>query len=70
MKYGIQILPVTPGSVYLESFSDSNFGKHKKGYQRDGGSETKPWGDLFVTWRSFYETDDVFKNIYLKKQNT
>ncbi len=53
MKYGIQLLPITPASTYLGSFQD--IGKYDSDYHVNEGDETKSWGDLFTIWRSFYD---------------
>lgn len=53
MKYGIQLLPFTPGSVYLGKLP--RFEDYEKDFNASGGSLTKPWGDLFLMWKSFYE---------------
>jgi endoglucanase Acf2 len=53
MVYGIQLLPFTPASGYLGNLP--NFSKYDNDYHTSGGDETKPWGDLFVMWKSFYQ---------------
>lgn len=56
MKYGIQILPVTPGSFsYLGTFE--NFAKYEADFYDHGGTITDEWGDLFAIFTSFYDAD-------------
>lgn len=52
MIYGIQLLPITPASVYLGDLP--SFTKYESDLRASGGSETKEWGDLFTIWKSFY----------------
>lgn len=53
MKYGIELLPFTPGSAYLGTFS--TFQQYLTDYQAHGGNIQNDWGDLFVMWQSFYQ---------------
>lgn len=52
MKYGIQLLPFTPASDYLGKLPD--FSGYDNDYHKNGGDESKSWGDLFVMWKSYY----------------
>lgn len=61
MKYGIEILPLTPGSNYLGSFSD--FVKYEKDFLSSGGSIEKSWGDLFLIWKSFYKPKESYREM-------
>jgi endoglucanase Acf2 len=62
MKYGIQILPVTPGSFgYLGKLE--NFSKYENNYYTTKGDISDEWGDLFVMLTSFY---DPYKALALK----
>lgn len=56
MKYGIQILPITPGSFsYLGTFE--NFSKYETDFYKNKGDIADEWGDLFVVFTSFYNPD-------------
>lgn len=56
MKYGIQILPVTPGSFgYLGKLE--NFTQYENDYYGSKGDISDEWGDLFVMLTSFYNPD-------------
>ncbi len=72
MKYGIQLLPITPASLYLGNLP--SFAGYKKDFAKSGGSEQDSWGDLFTIWRSFYEPDITFtqkdKTLNLEESNT
>ncbi len=57
MIYGIQLLPFTPASEYLGNLP--NFSKYDADYHASGGEEAKPWGDLFVMWKSFYQPEEA-----------
>lgn len=59
MIYGIQILPLTPASLYLGTMP--TFTKYEKDFHTSGGSEKDPWGNLFATFKSFYAPQDVVK---------
>ncbi len=59
MKYGIELLPFTPASTYLGKLE--NFEKYDTDFHNNRGSETKPWGDLFVMWKSFYDPEGAMK---------
>ena len=64
MKYGIQILPITPGSFgYLGKLT--NFTKYETDFYNSGGAINKEWGDLFVVLTSFYNPQ---KALTLKNQ--
>lgn len=66
MKYGIQILPITPASFsYLGSFIP--FTKYENDFYTHGGSITDEWGDLFLIFTSFYNPN---KALSLKNQVT
>ncbi|HZE87503.1 MAG TPA: glycosyl hydrolase [Methylomirabilota bacterium] len=52
MIYGIQLLPITPASLYLGTLP--TFSHYATDYHANGGNETKDWGDLFTIWESFY----------------
>lgn len=58
MKYGIELLPFTPGSIYLGTFP--NFTKYENDYFRSGGNVKNSWGDLFIMWESFYDPKKAF----------
>ncbi len=53
MIYGIQLLPITPASMYLGKLD--NFSKYEEDYRKSGGDAAKEWGDLFTIWKSFYD---------------
>lgn len=59
MKYGIQLLPFTPASVYLKTFP--NFTALRSDYTDSGGNITKAWGDLYLMWKSFYFPQEAMK---------
>lgn len=59
MIYGIQLLPITPASLYLGALPD--FIKYEQDFRAHGGSELKEWGDLYTIWRSFYYPKDTLK---------
>lgn len=52
MIYGIQLLPITPASMYLGTLP--SFIQYKQDFLASGGNATKDWGDLFTIWESFY----------------
>lgn len=52
MKYGIELLPITPASDYLGTLPD--FSKYAVDFNVSNGDIKKSWGDLFVIWQSFY----------------
>lgn len=60
MIYGIQLLPVTPASVYLGNMPD--FMKYERDFRANGGSEQKEWGDLYTIWKSFYYPEHSIKS--------
>jgi len=51
MIYGIQILPLTPASIYLR---DMDSEKYKQDFLSSGGSLNRSWADLFIAWQSFH----------------
>ena len=51
--YGIQLLPVTPGSSYLGQLP--GIATYISDLKASGGSLTGYWGDLLLTWESYYE---------------
>lgn len=56
MKYGIQILPITPGSfAYLGMLED--FSNYENDFYKSKGDISDEWGDLFVMLTSFYNPD-------------
>lgn len=57
MKYGIELLPFTPASGYLGKLPD--FLKYDKDFAASGGDIGKPWGDLFVMWKSYYSPKEA-----------
>lgn len=59
MIYGIQLLPITPASVYLGTLPD--FMKYEQDFRANGGSEIKEWGDLYTVWKSFYYPKEMIK---------
>lgn len=61
MKYGIQLLPFTPGSMYLANLD--KFEKFNNDFHASGGNEKKDWGDLFLVWKSFYQPTEALKFI-------
>lgn len=61
MKYGIQLLPITPASYYLGTIND--FDKYEKDFLSSGGSISKSWGDLFLIWKSFYKPDAAYNEM-------
>lgn len=61
MKYGIQLLPFTPGSIYLANFNE--FEKYNNDFHNSRGDEKKEWGDLFLIWKSFYNPREAIKFI-------
>ncbi|HWY79532.1 MAG TPA: glycosyl hydrolase [Candidatus Sulfotelmatobacter sp.] len=54
MKYGIQLLPITPGSIYLKHMQLSNEGKYFNDFKQSGGSIHDSWGDLMLMLASYY----------------
>jgi endoglucanase Acf2 len=52
MIYGIQLLPFTAGSTYLDTLL--HFGRYDADYYASGGADSQPWSDLFWMWRSYY----------------
>jgi len=50
--YGIQLLPVTPGSAYLGKLP--TIAPYITDLQASGGSLTGYWGDLLLIWESYY----------------
>lgn len=54
MKYGIQLLPFTPGSMYLGGLPE--FKSYDQDFHKSGGLESAEWGDLFIMWKSFYDS--------------
>lgn len=63
MKYGIELLPFTPGSSYLGTLP--SFQQYLADYQQHAGSIQNDWGDLFVMWQSFYQPQQA-----LQEKNT
>lgn len=63
MIYGIQLLPLTPGSMYLGTLKD--FEKYEEDFLSQGGSYEKEWGELFLVLKSFYKPEEA-----LKQKNT
>ncbi len=61
MKYGIQLLPFTPGSMYLANLPD--FKPYEADFHSSGGRESDEWGDLFLMWESFYDPGKIQKSI-------
>ncbi len=60
MKYGIQILPITPGSFsYLGTLG--NFTNFENDFSQHGGDISDDWGDLFVLFTSFYQPEKALK---------
>ncbi len=57
MIYGIQLLPLTPASLYLKEFN--NFNRYEKDYYGNQGKLEEDWGDLFLIWKSMYEPDNA-----------
>ena len=56
MKYGIQLLPITPGSFgYLGKLE--NFTRYENDFYASKGDISDEWGDLFVMLTSFYNPD-------------
>src|SRR3989344_4581920 len=69
-KYGIQLLPITPASLYLGTLS--SWEKYEEDYQENGGKETEGWGNLFAMWKSFYkpgEVDGIASQIQTGEEN-
>lgn len=60
MIYGIQLLPITPGSIYLKYIT--NFAQYKQEYLANGGNLKDQWGDLFVIWESFTDGSQALKD--------
>lgn len=58
MKYGIQILPITPGSTYLGMLP--SFAPYAADFQAHGGSVQSDWGDLWLVWESFYHPNQAY----------
>jgi endoglucanase Acf2 len=58
MKYGIEILPITPGSSYLGTLP--NFAPYQADYTQHGGNVLDAWGDLFLIFQSFYDPTGAF----------
>jgi len=50
--YGIQLLPVTPASGYLGKLAGID--PYLGDLRASGGSVTGYWGDLLLTWESYY----------------
>lgn len=61
MKYGIQLLPLTPGSEYLGTFKD--FSKYESSYVESGGDTEKEWGDLFIAWQAMYDKENALDKL-------
>lgn len=51
--YGIQLLPITPGSAYLGQFP--SIAPYIADLQAQGGGYTGHWGDLLIMWESYYD---------------
>lgn len=60
MKYGIQLLPFSPASDYLDTFQ--NFENYQKDFTASGGGISKDWGDLFLMWESYYDPKDALSS--------
>jgi endoglucanase Acf2 len=52
MKYGIQLLPITPGSVYLTQLP--NVTTYMNDFLQSNGSIQNDWGDLMLMFASYY----------------
>ncbi len=59
MIYGIQLLPITPASLYLGNLD--NFSQYEEDYRKSGGDGTKEWGELFIIWKSFYDPKEALE---------
>lgn len=59
MKYGIQLMPFTPGSTYLGTFSEHDMKRFTDHWKKTGGSFDTPWGNMFRIWFSMYESQTV-----------
>jgi endoglucanase Acf2 len=51
--YGIQLLPITPGSTYLGQLP--GIAHYLSDLKAHGGSMNGTWGDLLLIWKSFYD---------------
>jgi endoglucanase Acf2 len=69
MKYGIQLLPFTPASVYLGELPDFNI--YEKDISNNKGGTKYEWGDLYLMWKSFYDPSSALQEkIDMKKGET
>lgn len=59
MKYGIELLPYTPASSYLDTFTKQQIALYKKDWRDHGGSFEKDWGNLMRVWFAGYEAANV-----------
>ena len=66
MKYGIQLMPFTPGSSYLGSFSPNDMERFRSHWEKTGGSFDKPWGNMFRMWFSMYDNQSLSLEEYKK----
>lgn len=54
MIYGIQLLPFTPASLYLQDIIP--FEKYETDFIRNGGDYSSEWGELMLMWKSLSST--------------
>ena len=66
MKYGIQLMPFTPGSSYLGSFSPNDMERFRSHWEKTGGSFDKPWGNMLRMWFSMYDNQNLSLEEYKK----
>jgi endoglucanase Acf2 len=52
MKYGIQLLPITPGSIYLAQLP--NVTAYMNDFLQSNGNVQGDWGDLMLMFASYY----------------
>lgn len=55
MIYGIQLLPFTPASLYLNEITP--FSKYESDYLNSGGNYQTAWGDLMLMWKFLSESN-------------
>jgi endoglucanase Acf2 len=55
--YGIQLLPVTPGTTYLGQLPGIE--PYLADLQAHAGADNKTWGDLLLMWRSYYQPEQA-----------
>ena len=65
MKYGIQVLPLTPASKYLSSIGNTE--NILNGYVKDGGKISDEWGDLNLVFQSFFNKSAIDKISQVRK---